>query len=112
ADPAEGHIRVLTVVPPGQAAPALDETVDRQADTLALPRHRITNEIRVSRDLFGTLAEASREADLVIVGATRSRGVTRLALRPPAEALSQRFSGALIMVRAARPMASWLNRWF
>ncbi len=111
ADPAEGRIRVLTVVPPGQAAPVLDAAVDRQADALALPRDRVTTEMRVSRDLFGALAEASAEADLVIVGATRSRGVSRLALRPPAEVLSQRFTGALIMVRAAGPMASWLNRW-
>lgn len=111
ADPKDGIIRPFTVAAPGEPVPDAREFIGRQADQFVCPMDRFQPDSVVSRDIAGALAEAGRSADLVVVGATRTLRVARIAVTPLAEALASRLQCALIMVRAARPVSALVNRW-
>jgi len=110
-DPTEGIVRPFTVVAPGGSPPDVREFILRHPGQFACPIERFQPASVVSRDVPGALTEAARNADLVVIGASRTVRVKRLAVRPLAEDLASRLPCALIMVRAAHPVTSLVNRW-
>ena len=110
-DPEGGVIRPFTVNLPGQQHPSAAEFIERHAEQFVCSPERFQPEVRESRDLVGSLVEAGRSADLIVVGASRSLRVPRLGGTPVAEALARQLPCALAMVKAPSPVTSLLNRW-
>ncbi len=108
----DGVIVPCNVAAPGKPTLDILAFLERNRASLACPLDRFQPRYEISRDVEETIVQAGQEADLIVIGATGERRVMQFAVGSLPEALAERCSGALVMVKAATRVTGFLNRWF
>jgi nucleotide-binding universal stress UspA family protein len=110
AEKDSGEVTALHVSD-GRAEFDLDAFVERQADKLAVPPHRVDTKLTSSRDLAGAILQEAQDYDLVVMGWTREPLMYRVARRSLPLAIAKRRSQPLAVVRASAGIRSWVKRY-
>jgi amino acid transporter/nucleotide-binding universal stress UspA family protein len=108
----DGVIVPLNVGTPGKPTIDITAFLEKNRDAFHCPLEKFQPRYEVSREVVETIVNAGQEADLIVVGATGEHRFTQFAVGSLPEALAERCSGAMIMVKAATRVKGFVNRWF
>jgi nucleotide-binding universal stress UspA family protein len=107
-----GHATLLNVAAPGKPTMDLEAYLERNRSAIECDPAVLKLEHVVARDRKAAVMAAAAEADLVVIGASGVRGIRSFATQTLPEALGAQLETPMIVVRAATPVRSLMNRWF
>jgi len=107
-----GRIVLLNVAPPGEPTYDIDAFLEETQLQRNHPNVAFESKYTIARDRLGSIIDETASYDLVVIGATRDPLFRQRVMGSLPEEIARKCRIPLVMVKAKRPLQSFIRRWF